>query len=44
VIDGRIVVDVIEVHGQRVRPGIEAPVEIKVLRGEPVAEKEMATA
>jgi hypothetical protein len=31
-------------RGQRVRPGIEAPVEIKVLRDEPVAERETAAA
>jgi sRNA-binding carbon storage regulator CsrA len=44
VIDRRITVDVIAVHGHRVRPGIEAPVEIKVLRDEPVAERETALA
>jgi carbon storage regulator CsrA len=43
-IDAGITVEVIEVQGQRVRLGIEAPVEIKVLRDEPVADRETASA
>ncbi len=34
VIDGRITVTVVAVHGNRVRVGIEAPKEVAVLRGE----------
>lgn len=34
IIDGNIIVKVLEVHGQRVKIGIEAPKEINVARGE----------
>jgi carbon storage regulator len=34
VIDGTIIVKIIEVHGQQVRLGIEAPEEVRVLREE----------
>jgi carbon storage regulator len=34
VIDGRIIVRIVEVHGNRVRVGIEAPKEIEVHRRE----------
>jgi carbon storage regulator len=44
VIDGKITVKIIEVQGQRVRLGIEAPAEVRVLREELVAAKEMVAA
>jgi carbon storage regulator CsrA len=40
VIDGKITVKIIEVRGQQVRLGIEAPAEIPVMREELLACKE----
>jgi carbon storage regulator len=44
VIDGRITVTVLEVRGQQVRLGIEAPKEISVMREEILAKREMVAA
>ena len=44
VIDGKITVQVIEVQGQRVRLGIEAPRQVRVMREELVAGREPAAA
>jgi carbon storage regulator len=42
VIEGGIVVQVLEVRGQRIRLGIEAPSEVGVWRGELSASEETA--
>lgn len=34
VIDGRITLEVLQVQGDRIRVGIQAPAEVKILRGE----------
>lgn len=44
VIDGKIRVTIVEVHGQQVRLGIEAPPEIPVMREELLACKEPVAA
>jgi carbon storage regulator len=44
VIDDHISVTVVEVRGQQVRLGIEAPPEVPVWREELLAKKEMAVA
>ena len=44
VIDGNIVVTVIEVRGQQIRLGVEAPPEIPVWREEVAAKREMVAA
>jgi len=44
VIDGKITVKIIEVQGQRVRVGIEAPDDVRVLREELVAPREPVVA
>jgi carbon storage regulator CsrA len=44
VIDGKITVKVIEVQGQRVRLGIEAPQQVRVVREELTAGREPAAA
>ncbi len=41
VIDGKIKITIIEIHGRQVRLGIEAPAEVRVLREELVDRKEM---
>ena len=44
VIDDKITVKIIEVHGQQIRLAIEAPKEIPIWREELVAKKEMMAA
>jgi carbon storage regulator len=44
VIDGSIVVEVLEVQGNRVRIGVQAPPEVPILRQELVAGKTEAEA
>jgi carbon storage regulator len=44
VIDGRIIVTVVEIRGQQVRLGIEAPSEIPIMREEILAKTEMVAA
>jgi carbon storage regulator len=44
VIDDKITVKIIEVHGQQIRLGIEAPMEIPIRREEVAAKKEMMAA
>lgn len=44
VIDGNITVKIIEVHGQQIRLGIDAPEEVRVLREELVGRKEPVAA
>ncbi|HMP78667.1 MAG TPA: carbon storage regulator [Pirellulaceae bacterium] len=34
VIDGRITLEILQIQGDRIRVGIQAPAEIKILRGE----------
>lgn len=43
VIDGGITISVVEVIGRRVRIGIEAPVDVAILRSELVAAREERT-
>lgn len=44
VVDGKITVTVIEIRGQQIRLGIEAPKEVLVWREEVVAKQEMVAA
>lgn len=44
VIDGNITVTVIEIRGQQIQLGIEAPPEIPIRREEVLAKKEMVAA
>jgi carbon storage regulator len=44
VIDGQITVKIIEVQGEKVRLGIEAPADVRVLREELLAGKTPAAA